>query len=75
MFGGKFWECVTRRFLYSGSGERFWLFAAFCREPGEGDLSECAVGGSGGKRREIATKMGFCVDMTGYASCGSGSRA
>ena len=34
-----------------------------------------AVEGSGGKRREIAVKMGFCGDMAGYAGCGAGSGA
>jgi len=31
------------------------------------------VEGFGGKRREIAIKMGFCGDMVGYADCGAGS--
>lgn len=50
----------------------FLIFAGFCREPG-GSCSRCAVEGSGGKRREIAVKMGFCGDMAGYAGCGAGS--
>ncbi len=31
--------------------------------------------GSGGKRREIGAKVGFCGDMAGYADCGAGSGA
>ena len=50
----------------------FLIFAVFCREPGV-RCSRCAVEGFGGKRREIAVKMGFCGDMVGDAGCGEGS--
>jgi len=33
------------------------------------------VEGFGGKRREIAVKVGFCGDMAGSAVCGAGSGA
>lgn len=31
--------------------------------------------GSGGKRREIGAKVGFCGDMAGYTACGAESWA
>ncbi len=31
--------------------------------------------GSGGKRREIGAKVGFCGDMAGYTACGARSGA
>lgn len=31
--------------------------------------------GSGGKRREIGAKVGFCGDMIAYAGCVAGSGA
>jgi len=63
-WGGKFWECVSRRWFVCRSGSGFSRFAGFCREPG-GSCSRWAVEGFGGKRREIAVIMGFCGDMVG----------